>query len=67
MAIDDVLDRGRDARRRRERARGGAAGVESLARVDLLDAARKRGLARLRDRPRTKRASGRREAMATSA
>src|SRR5215210_2098335 len=60
MAIDDLLDRGRDARRRRDEAASELAAVlqalEGLAGVDLLDATQKRDLARLRDRPRAKRA-----------
>lgn len=64
MAIDDLLDRGRDARRRRDEANSELAAVlkalEGLAGVDLLDATQKRELARLRDRPRTKRPSRRR-------
>jgi hypothetical protein len=71
MAIDDLLDRGRDARRRRDEAASELAAVlqalEGLAGVDLLDATQKRELARLRDRPRTKRASRRRKATANSA
>jgi hypothetical protein len=71
MAIDDLLDRGRDARRRRDEANSELAAVlkalEGLAGVDLLDATQKRELARLRDRPRTKRASRRRTAAAPPA
>jgi hypothetical protein len=64
MAIDDLLDRGRDARRRRDEANSELAAVlkalEGLAGVDLLDATQKRELARLRDRPRPKRTNRRR-------
>jgi hypothetical protein len=64
MAIDDLLDRGRDARRRRDEAANELAAVltalDGLAGVDLLDATQKRELAHLRDRPRSKRASLRR-------
>jgi len=72
MAIDDLLDRGRDANRRRDEAANELAAVlkalEGLAGVDLLDTTQKRDLARLRDRPRTKRTSRRRTAApATSA
>jgi hypothetical protein len=71
MAIDDLLDRGRDARRRRDEAANELAAVlqalEGLAGVDLLDATQKRELARLRDRPKTKRASRRRKTTANSA
>jgi hypothetical protein len=60
MAIDDLLDGGRDARRRRDDAATELAAVvkalDGLAGVDLLDPTQKRELARLRDRPRTKRA-----------
>lgn len=71
MAIDDLLDRGRDARRRRDEAASELTAVlhalEGLAGVDMLDAGQKRELARLRDRPRTKRASRRRQTAAPSA
>src|SRR4051795_415677 len=64
-AIDDLLDRGRDARRRRDEAASELAAVlqalEGLAGVDMLDATQKRELARLRDRPRANRASRRRK------
>ena len=50
MAIDDLLDRGRDARRRRDEAANELAVVlqalEGLAGVDMLDATQKRELAR---------------------
>jgi hypothetical protein len=59
MAIDDLLDRGRDARRRRDDAAAELAAVikalDGLAGVDLLDPTQRRELTRLRDRPRTKR------------
>jgi hypothetical protein len=65
MAIDDLLDRGRDARRRRAEAASEPAAVlkalEGLAGVDLLDATQKRELARLRDRPRAAPTSRRRK------
>jgi hypothetical protein len=70
MAIDDLLDRARDGRRRRDGAANELAAVlealEGLAGVDLLDATQKRELARLRDRPRTKRARRRRTAPAAT-
>src|SRR3954452_11061887 len=70
-AIDDLLDRGRDARRRRDEAASELAAVlqalEGLAGVDMLDATQKRELARLRDRPRAKRPSRRRKPAAASA
>ena len=62
MAIDDLLDRARDARRRRDEAAGGlVALVKALEGLDevLLDATQRRELARLRDRPRAKRAGRR--------
>jgi len=65
MAIDDLLDRGRDARRRRDEAADELAAVvkalDGLEGVKMLDATQKRELVRLRDRPRrkrTRRASG---------
>jgi hypothetical protein len=68
MAIDDLLDRGRDARRRRDEAANELAAVlqalEGLAGVDLLDATQKRELGRLRERPPAKRASRPRRAAA---
>jgi hypothetical protein len=63
MAIDDLLDRARDARRRRDEAAGELAALvkalEGLDGVRLLDATQRRELARLRDRPRAKRAGRR--------
>jgi hypothetical protein len=63
MAIDDLLDRARDARRRRDEAWGELAALimalEDLDGVRMLDAMQGRELTRLRDRPRTKR-TGRR-------
>jgi hypothetical protein len=62
MAIDDLLDRGRDAPRRRDEAANELAAVikalDALAGGDLLDATQKRDLAR--DRPRANRATRRR-------
>src|SRR3954468_16411327 len=53
MAIDDLLDRGRDARRRRDEAASELAAVlqalEGLAGGDMLDATQKRELSRPRD------------------
>src|SRR3954464_3872835 len=70
-AIDDLLDRDRDARRRRDEAASELAAVlqalEGLAGVDMLDATQKRELARLRDRPRAKRAGRRRKPAAAGA
>jgi hypothetical protein len=63
MAIDDLLDRARDARRRRDEAAGELVALvkalEGLDGVRLLDATQRRELTRLRDRPRAKRASRR--------
>jgi len=63
MAIDDLLDRARDARRRRDEAAGELAALvkalDGLDGVRMLDATQRRELARLRDRPRTKRATRR--------
>jgi hypothetical protein len=63
MAIDDLLDRARDARRRRDEASGELAALvkalDGLDGVRMLDATQRRELARLRDRPRPKR-TGRR-------
>jgi hypothetical protein len=56
MAIDDLLDRARDARRRRDEAGGELAALvralDGLAGVGMLDATQRRELARLRERPR---------------
>ena len=59
MAIDDLLDRASDARRRREEAAAELAAVlkalDGLEGVAMLDATQKRELARLRDRPTRRR------------
>jgi hypothetical protein len=59
MAIDDLLDRVREQRRRRDEAAGELAALlkalDGLAGVGMLDTAQKRELGRLRDRPRSKR------------
>lgn len=69
MAIDDLLDRARDARRRRDEGAGELAALvralEGLEGVGLLDATQRRELSRLRERPRT-RATGRRRRTAKS-
>jgi hypothetical protein len=69
MAIDDLLDRARDARRRREEAASELAALvralEGLEGVGMLDATQRRELGRLRERPRT-RASARRRRAARS-
>jgi hypothetical protein len=58
MAIDDLLDRARDARRRRDEAGGELAALvralEGLEGVGMLDATQRREFGRLRDRPRTR-------------
>jgi hypothetical protein len=56
MAIDDLLDRARDARRRRDEPAGELAALvralDGLAGVRMLDATQRRELGRLRERPR---------------
>jgi hypothetical protein len=63
MAIDDLLDRARDARRRHDEAAGELAALvralDGLAGVGTLDATQRRELARLRDRPRRARTTRR--------
>ena len=63
MAIDDLLDRAREQKRRREEAAGELAALlkalDGLAGVGMLDTTQKRELGRLRDRPRAKRRNGR--------
>jgi hypothetical protein len=64
MAIDDLLDRARDARRRRDEAASDLAALvkalEGLDGVRMLDATQRRELARLRERPRARRTTRRR-------
>lgn len=68
MAIDDLLDRGRDARRRRDEAdvelRALVTALTGLAGVAMLDEQQRKELAHLtgrgRSRRRTRRASRRR-------
>jgi hypothetical protein len=59
MAIDDLLDRAREQRRRRDEAAGELVALlmalDGLAGVGMLDATQKRELARLRDRQRARR------------
>jgi hypothetical protein len=66
MAIDDLLDRARDARRRRDEAVAELAALmqalDGLGGVGMLDATQRRELARLRERPRRGRAAARRAA-----
>ena len=55
MAIDDLLDRARDARRRRDEAAGELAALikalDGLDGVGMLDGVQRGELARLRERP----------------
>ena len=71
MAIDDLLDRARDARRRRDEAAGELVALvralEGLEGVGMLDATQKRELGRLRERPRAKHNGGRRAAKRSAA
>jgi hypothetical protein len=64
MAIHDLLDRARDARRRRDDAAGELAALvkalEGLDGVRMLDATQRRELPRLRERPRARRTTRRR-------
>jgi hypothetical protein len=63
MAIDDLLDRAREQKRRREDAAGELTALlkalDGLAGVGMLDTAQKRELGRLRDRPRARRRTSR--------
>jgi hypothetical protein len=67
MAIDDLLDRARDARRRRDEAAGELAALvkalDGLEGVRMLDATQRRELTRLRERPRTRGATRARRAV----
>jgi hypothetical protein len=67
MAIDDLLDRARDARRRRDEAAGELAALvkalDGLAGVAMLDATQRRELSKLRGRPRTRPAARSRRAV----
>jgi hypothetical protein len=69
MAIDDLLDRARDLRRRRDDAVTELAtlvrALDGLAGVGMLHDTQRRELARLRDRPRA-RASTRRRRTASA-
>ncbi len=72
MAIDDLLDRARDARRRREEASGELAALvkalDGLEGVGMLDATQRRELGRLRERTRARRTTrSRRTANGTGA
>src|SRR4051794_41905113 len=69
MAIDDLLDRPRDQRRRRDEAVSELAALvralDGLEGVGMLDDTQRRELARLRDRPRTRSTTRRRRTTAT--
>ncbi len=69
MAIDDLLDRARDQRRRRDEAMVELAALvralDGLEGVGLLDDPQRRELARLRERPRTRAATRRRRTAAS--
>jgi hypothetical protein len=71
MAIDDLLDRARDARRRRDEAAGELVALvralDGLAGVGMLDATQRRELGRLGDRPRGARTAARRAARTRTA
>ncbi|MGH2944827.1 MAG: hypothetical protein ACRDPC_00885 [Solirubrobacteraceae bacterium] len=64
MAIDDLVDRARDARRRRDEVASELAALvkalEGMDGVRMLDATQRRELARLRERPRARRSTRRR-------
>jgi hypothetical protein len=71
MAIDDLLDRARDARRRRDEAAGELVALvhalEGLEGVGMLDGTQRRELGRLGERPRRKAARARRAQINTRA
>jgi hypothetical protein len=72
MAIDDLLDRARDARRRRDEAASELAALvkalDGLEGVQLLDQTQRRELGKLRERPRARRTTrSRRPAKSTAA
>jgi len=62
MAIDDLLDRAREQKRRREESAEELAALlkalDGLAGVGMLDTTQKRELGKLRDRPLVKRRNG---------
>jgi hypothetical protein len=68
MAIDDLLDRARDLRRRRDETVAELAALvralDGLEGVGMLDETQLRELGRLRDRPRTRAATRRRRTAA---
>jgi hypothetical protein len=63
MAIDDLLDRAREPRRRRDEASSELAALvralEGLEGVGMLDGTQRRELVRLRERPRARTATRR--------
>jgi hypothetical protein len=67
MAIDDLLDRARDARRRRDEAAVELAALvkalDGLEGVQMLDATQRRELGKLRERPRARRTNRARRAV----
>jgi hypothetical protein len=69
MAIDDLLDRARDLRRRRDEAVAELAALvralDGLEGVGMLDNTQRRELARLRERPRTRASTPRRRTTST--
>ena len=72
MAIDDLLDQARDARRRRDEAAGELAALvkalDGLQGVSMLDATQRRELTKLRERPCPRRTTrNRRTTTSTSA
>ena len=71
MAIDDLLDRARDARRRRDEASGELAALvkalDGLEGVQMFDATQRRELTKLRERPRARRTTRTRRATKSTA
>ena len=71
MAIDDLLDRARDARRRRDEAAGELVALlralDGLGGVGMLDQTQRRELSRLRERPRATRSPRGRQGTAARA
>jgi hypothetical protein len=71
MAIDDLLDRAHDVRRRRDEAATELVALvralDGLEGVGMLDQTQRRELGRLRERPRTRAKGRRRTVRATAA
>jgi hypothetical protein len=69
MAIDDLLDRAGDLRRRRDEAVAELAALvralDGLEGVGMLDDTQRRELPRLRERPRTRASTSRRRTTST--